>query len=398
MNDQNVDQSKRPNSLHGKQSFEEPESGYGGTPSYTAENSTPERRGSTYTVKPHSLSDDSSTSEMPVPQQPVPVDDDTSVQCSPSLQHPNEVTYVEELMAEYPSANIAFMGRPMSMQAGDESMLMENDSSTPVLEAQDETPFQQESQTGAGLPATMMMPKNNIFPVKAEGDIVTGTKNRTTAATDNGEKADKICDAVHDYYTDQFVDHWKKKTKEGSSTITIIAALLVEKNSKFKVVILTAGNKIKQKCSYFFEGSTMQDSNWGLCDGHAVAVCYRLANLYLITEMYKLHEGDNSIFTVNAEGYVLKSDIKFHLFTSQLPCGFMTTEESHFLSWKRPFMGKPHNLECSSIILIAAYLGIQGSLSHVLARPVYISSITIPRYGTVHTLQDSCIKEKFKKI
>ena len=208
----------------------------------------------------------------------------------------------------------------------------------------------------------------------------------------------RICDAVHDYYTDQFVDHWKKKTKEGSSTITIIAALLVEKNSKFKVVILTAGNKIKQKCSYFFEGSTMQDSNWGLCDGHAVAVCYRLANLYLITEMYKLHEGDNSIFTVNAEGYVLKSDIKFHLFTSQLPCGFMTTEESHFLSWKRPFMGKPHNLECSSIILIAAYLGIQGSLSHVLARPVYISSITIPRYGTVHTLQDSCIKEKFKKI
>lgn len=121
------------------------------------------------------VADDSSTSEMPVPQQPVPVEDDTSVQWSPSLQHSNEVTYVEGLMAEYPSANIAFMGRPMSMQAGDESMLMENDSSTPVLEAQDETPFQQESQTGAGLPATMMMPKNNIFPVKAEGDIVTGT-------------------------------------------------------------------------------------------------------------------------------------------------------------------------------------------------------------------------------
>ena len=41
--------------MHGKQSFEEPESGYGDTPSYTAENSTLERRGSTYTVKPHSL-------------------------------------------------------------------------------------------------------------------------------------------------------------------------------------------------------------------------------------------------------------------------------------------------------------------------------------------------------
>ena len=55
----------------------------------------------------------------------------------------------------------------------------------------------------------------------------------------------RICDAVHEYYMEQFVDRWKKDTKQESSTITVIAALLVEKSNKFKVVILTAGTKIK---------------------------------------------------------------------------------------------------------------------------------------------------------
>ena len=73
----------------------------------------------------------------------------------------------------------------------------------------------------------------------------------------------------------------------------------------------------------------------------------------------------------------------------------MIKEEQHFLSWKRPFLGKPHCLQCSSIILIGAYLGIQGPLSHLLAKPIYISSITIPRYETVDTLHGSCIEEKF---
>ena len=197
---------------------------------------------------------------------------------------------------------------------------------------------------------------------------------------------------------DQFVDRWKKKTKQESSTITVIAALLVEKNSKFKVVVLTAGTKIKPQCSHFVEGRSVQDCTWGLCDGHAIAVCYRLASLYLITEMYKFHEGDDSIFDFTAEGYVLKPGINFHLFTSQPPCGFMTKEERHFLSWKRPFEGKPHSLQCSSIILIGAFLGIQGPLSHLLTKPVYVSSITIPKYETVGFLHGSCIKERFKEF
>ena len=94
--------------------------------------------------------------------------------CSSSLQQSAEVTYVEELMAEHPSANIAFMGRPMSFKAADESMVVEDDASTPLQECQDETSFQQESKAGAELPATILMAKN-VFPLKAEGDIVTGS-------------------------------------------------------------------------------------------------------------------------------------------------------------------------------------------------------------------------------
>ena len=79
----------------------------------------------------------------------------------------------------------------------------------------------------------------------------------------------RVCDAVHEYYMEQFVDRWKKNTKQGSSTITVIAALLIEKKNKFKVVVFTAGTKIKHKCSYFIEGRSVQDSTWGLCDAGA---------------------------------------------------------------------------------------------------------------------------------
>ena len=135
------------------------------------------------------------------------------------------------------------------------------------------------------------------------------------------------------------------------------------------------------------------ESTWGLCDGHAEAVCYRLAGIYLLTELTKLHEMQDSIFE---EGYTLKKGIRFHLFTSHPPCGFMTTKKRHLLSWKRPFVGRPHCVQCSTTILTGAYLGIQGPLSHLLVKPIYISTITMPRYKTIETLHDSYIKERFE--
>ena len=103
----------------------------------------------------HSASD-SLISSLPVttPQQPSIEHEENIQQCSSQSV---EVAYVEELIEEYPSANIAFLGWPASTVAGDESMIIEDDgNSTATLECQDETPLQsdetqsqQESKGGA---------------------------------------------------------------------------------------------------------------------------------------------------------------------------------------------------------------------------------------------------------
>lgn len=191
----------------------------------------------------------------------------------------------------------------------------------------------------------------------------------------------------------QFIERWRESTKQPKRPITVVAALLVEKKEKLKVVLLTAGTRTKDQCTYFTKADDRNEPFWDLCDGHAEAVCYRLASFYLLTEIYKLNDEDDSILDKTTEGYFLKDGIKLHLFTSHPPCGFFAKKERHFLSWKRPFFGKPHSLQCSSIILIAAYLGIQGPLSHLFIKPVYISSVTIPRYDSVETLHGSFIQE-----
>ena len=49
--------------------------------------------------------------------------------------------------------------------------------------------------------------------------------------------------------------------------------------------------------------------------------------------------------------------------------------------------------KCSSIILINAYLGIQGPLSHLFKKPVYISSITIPKHADATVSKRAEIKK-----
>ena len=165
------------------------------------------------------------------------------------------------------------------------------------------------------------------------------------------------------------------------SPINNLAALLVERDGEMRVVVLTAGITQKRECSYSLSNASVHECLWGHCDGHAVAVCYRFAYLYLITEMYTYKKKSEalSILTIQPGGYALKESIKLHLFCADIPCGFMADEDCHFLSWKIPFKEKPHCLQCSSTILIGAYLGIQGPLSHLFSKPVYISSITIPK-------------------
>ena len=209
-----------------------------------------------------------------------------------------------------------------------------------------------------------------------------------------------ICKAVSEYYTGQFIERWKTRTKQECGKIKVVAALLVEKRNKMRVVTLTAGTKHKTECSYFVKKANTDDheSCWGLSDGHAEAVCCRLASVYLLTEIYKLYDGEDSIFEKTPEGYALKPNIHFHLFSSHLPCGFMANEKRHLLSWKQPFKGKPHSLQCSSQILISAYLGIQGCLSHLLVSPIYVTSVTIPRYESVTALHGTYIRDRLQEF
>ena len=190
----------------------------------------------------------------------------------------------------------------------------------------------------------------------------------------------RVCKAVSDFYCGQFKDRWKVRTD--SSHVNVVAALLVERNGELKVVVLATGTIKKKVCSYKSNVDGLDDECvLGVCDGHAESVCYRLASLYLVNEIHRHDKNPaNSILECTfSSGYTLKEGIKFHFFTTQPPCGFMAKEQRYFLSWKIPFKEKPHCLKCSSTILIGAYLGIQGPLSHLFSEPIYISSITITK-------------------
>ena len=116
----------------------------------------------------------------------------------------------------------------------------------------------------------------------------------------------RICEAVSEFYWGQFKDRWKVRTK--SSTINVIAALLIERpnEKKPKVVVLATGTTMKKECSYFLNKESANEYMWGLCDGHAESICYRLASFYLINEICKHNENSVTSILENKGGYLLK--------------------------------------------------------------------------------------------
>ena len=176
--------------------------------------------------------------------------------------------------------------------------------------------------------------------------------------------------------------------KERQKKVNVIAALVCENREaageeQFKTVILASGTKFNIGCNFYVKHKNTDEYCWGTCDGHAEAICYQLASVYMLEEIGNLiNEKNDSIFQLAAKGgYELKKSIKFHLFVSHRPCGFMTNKNIQcLLSWKIHFTKKPHILECSSKILIGSFLGIQGPLSFLLAKPVYISNVVIAEH------------------
>ena len=129
----------------------------------------------------------------------------------------------------------------------------------------------------------------------------------------------------------QFKDRWKARAN--TNIINVLAALLLEEHDELKVVVFAAGTTKKKECSYSLDKGNADEYTWGLCDGHAESVCYRLASLYLSNEIHRHNKNrERSILEASSCGYALKKGIKFHLFTTQLPCGFMAKKKRHFLS------------------------------------------------------------------
>lgn len=182
----------------------------------------------------------------------------------------------------------------------------------------------------------------------------------------------RICEVLHKSYTEWFLP--KCKDINGGKQVQVVSAVIrekitAEKSKRFKVILISAGTKYSTLCS-------IKDFNKS-CDGHAEALCYEMMVLYFIK---LIQSKDFKILFLTEKGYQLNPEYKFHLFVSWPPCGFMTTPSKELISWKTPFEGTPHILECSSKILINSYFGIQGPLICLFSKPVYISELLLLNY------------------
>ena len=187
----------------------------------------------------------------------------------------------------------------------------------------------------------------------------------------------RICDTVKESF-DQ--SEYMRKVKK----LPVIAALIREKitvkdiKKRFTTVVLASGIKHDESDSCKNE-SKNNDNYIHTCAGHAEAICYHFAHVYLLKQIEHYSNGHGVLsMLINKNGFYLNPEYKFHLFTTHPPCGFIeNNDDKCLLSWQIPFTVTPHVADCSSKILINAYLGIQGPLTHLFATPVYIDDVII---------------------
>ena len=179
---------------------------------------------------------------------------------------------------------------------------------------------------------------------------------------------------------------WSKKTANNNK-IKVFSALIKENitissedpGERFKIISFGIGTKYQSCC---LEGITCH-----ICDGHAESLCYYAAPIYFQTQLKRITE--TTLFYLTKDGYVVKPYYKFHLLISRPPCGFMSDDKKSLWSWKTPFHKQPHIPECSSKILINSYLGIQGPLTTIFAKPIYITDIIILKYPEIECRKTS---------
>ncbi|KAK9886762.1 hypothetical protein WA026_018414 [Henosepilachna vigintioctopunctata] len=124
-------------------------------------------------------------------------------------------------------------------------------------------------------------------------------------------------------------DSLQKTGKPKINEWTVLSCIIQEEDSHFKTVALGTGSKCIGKNKMSNKGDILNDS-------HAEVICRRAFLLYLYEQMENTLEDTNTIFVFdsNLMKYNLKPNIKFHFFTTLMPCGdaniFPKNEENNF--------------------------------------------------------------------
>ena len=166
------------------------------------------------------------------------------------------------------------------------------------------------------------------------------------------------------------------KEKNQKKCHRCIAALICDphKEDPFVAVLCTGTKYNEAKCYSMQDGSkNHKDSP---CDGHAESLCIEAAPIFFQNEMQRCLEGEISIFEFK-NTFVLKPNIEFHLLITEPPCGWIQDRQSPCMGWKPNFIQTLHIPTCSARILINSKLGIQGYLSHLLDKCIFIQSVII---------------------
>lgn len=110
------------------------------------------------------------------------------------------------------------------------------------------------------------------------------------------------------------VDKFKSLPKTGKpkeTEWTILSSIVKEQNSTFEVVSLGTGSKCIGKTKMCPQGTIVNDS-------HAEVMCRRAFLRYLYSQLTE----NSTIFNSNEnKAFSLKPEVKFHFFTTQVPCG-----------------------------------------------------------------------------
>ncbi|XP_065915098.1 uncharacterized protein [Dysidea avara] len=147
-----------------------------------------------------------------------------------------------------------------------------------------------------------------------------------------------------------------------------VAALICDKDKRAFVATICTGThwNSKKKCYQT------------PCSMHAESLCYDTAPVFFQMEMLKCLSGKDSIFThLPHERFKLKEGVEFHLLITEPPCGWCQDGENPCFDWKRSTAVPPHIPTCSSKILINSVMGIQGYVSHLLEKSIFVSTVTI---------------------